>query len=211
MKSINKSNEVNNILSIKKNDNIVLIDKNNRYDILSSYYFNDYINQKKLKRFIKHIESRFRSSLEYKKYLGFLINDQNIKSCSIFGNIDEESATLEFHHYPFTLYDIVEIIINKYIMTNTKFNSFIILQELINIHYNNEVGLVRLCKTAHELVHDGSIFISIDSVFGKVNEFINNYYNYIPEDLIKKYNDIIEMDKKGKDDKKILRIEKSVD
>lgn len=211
MKTINKSNDFNNISSIKKNNNIVLINKNNRYDILSSYYFNDYMNQKKLKRFIKHVESRFRSSIEYKKYLGFLINDQNIKSCSIFGNIDDDSATLEFHHYPFTLYDIVEIIVNKYILTETKFNSFIILEDLIDLHYNNEVGLVRLCKTAHELVHDGSIFISLNSVFGKVNEFINNYYDYIPEDLMKKYNEIIEIDEKGRDDKKILRIEKSVD
>ena len=68
-----------------------------------------------------------------------------------------------------------------------------VIDEVLKLHQKNQVGLVKLCKTAHELCHDGKIFIKLESIFGKVNEFIEDYKEYIPEDIIENYNKLIDM------------------
>ena len=193
MKTINKNISLGNIKSMNKSDNnIILINKNNE-NIVDELYFHDENNIKMIQRYIKKIEKDIRKSDEYSKYIGYLNNEIGIDRCSIKGNIKGSDATLEFHHYPFTLYDIVEIVMNKYIIENKKFTTFTITEEIMKLHYDNKIGLVKLSKTMHELVHSGEIFIPLDSIFGNVNEFINDYYNYIFPDLIEKYNQLIEL------------------
>ena len=195
-KKINKPNETNNILSMKKEEDVVLAIKGDSRNVIGSFYFDDFSNTKSIKKFIKNIESQIRGSKEYKEYIWHLDNEIGINRCSVFGNIsNEDEVSLEFHHYPFTLYDIVEIVINDMVKRNEKFSSFDIINEVLDLHRRNEVGLVKLCKTAHELVHDGQIFIKLESVFGKVSKFIETYNqtNSIPEELIDKYNNLIDM------------------
>ena len=206
MEKIKKPNEINNIISLKKNDNIVLASKENRNNVLESYYFTDFMNSKRIKRFIKSVESRIRKSDEYKHYLYYLNEEQQLTHCSILGNIKNCDATLEFHHYPFTLYDICEIVINKHILEKTNFNSFTIVKEVLDLHFDNVIGLVKLSKTIHELVHNGNLFIKLESVFGDVNEFINTFYNYIPLETIEKYNEIVKMNSLEGIDESIIEV-----
>lgn len=200
MGSLKQPNKVNNIVSLKTKDNINLSEETKPDQIISSYYFNDFLNTKQLKRFIKNVESKFRKCDEYTNYLGILNSHQNINRCSVFGNIENGDASLEFHHYPFTLYDIVEIVINYYYENKIPFNSFIIIQEILKLHYENIIGLVKLSLTVHELVHSGKLFIKFDSIFGNVNEFVNRYYDYIPSDLKDKYNSLCELNNKENDE-----------
>lgn len=195
MKTINKPNEVNNLISLNKNDNIVIARKDNSKNIIGSFYFTQWTDMKETKNFIKNIERQIRSSKEYKYYIGHLNNEIGIHSCSVFGNIsdDVEGITLEYHHYPFTLYDIVEICMNKFIMNNVDFTSFDIVKEVLKLHENNKVGLVKLSKTAHDLVHAGKIYINLKSIFGDVQSFVNEYLDYIPDDIKENYNKLIDM------------------
>lgn len=204
MEKIKKPNEVNNIISLKRDDNIVLVDKNNRGNVLESYYFNDFMNSKRIKKFIKSCESKIRKSDEYKYYLAYLNNEQNLDRCSVLGNIQNGEATLEFHHYPFTLYDICEIVINKHIIKKDKFTSFSIVDEVLQLHFKNVIGLVKLSKTIHELVHTGQLFIKLESIFGDVNSFIDMYYDWIPIEIIEKYNELIKMNKLDNIDESII-------
>lgn len=196
MKKISKPNELNNIISLNKSGNIYLANKNNSRNLLNSFYFEDFSSPKIVKNFIKNVEKQVRTSNEYKSYIGHLNKEIGLCHCSVFGNItDEDEVTLEYHHYPFTLYDIVEVVINDKVNRNIKFSTFDITNEVLNLHKNNQVGLVKLCKTAHELVHDEKIFIKLSSIFGKVDEFINIYLqsDSISDDLIEKYNKLIDM------------------
>lgn len=194
MKKINKPNEVNNIISMKKDDNVVLSVKGDSKNIIESFYFTEFSDTKAIKSFIKKIESQIRKSNEYKDYIFHLDKEIGINQCAVFGNIsDSDEVTLEFHHYPFTLYDIVEICVNNRILNDEKFCSMDIINEVLKLHEKNEVGLVKLCKTAHELIHDGKIFVKLESIFGKVNEFIEDYKQAIPDDLIENYNKLIDM------------------
>jgi len=207
MKQINKPNEVNNIISLNKEDNVVIARKGDSKNIIGSFYFTQWSEAKEVKAFIKNVEKQIRMSKEYKHYLGHLNNEIGLHSCSVFGNLsdDIDGLTLEYHHYPFTLYDIVEICMNKRILNNEKFTSMDIIDEVLMLHQLNEVGLVKLSKTAHELVHAGKIFIKLESVFGDVNKFIKKYKDYIPDETLENYNNLIDMND-NKFDESIIKI-----
>jgi len=207
MKQITKPNDTNNITSLNRNNNIVMTPKEDRNNVLGSFYFSQWIEPKEIKSFIKNIERQIRTSKEYKTYIGHLNNEIGIHSCAIYGNLtdDIEGLTLEYHHYPFTLYDITEIVVNKKIMNDEKFTTLDIIDEVLKLHEKNRVGLVKLCKTAHELVHAGAVFVKIESIFGDVQSFVQEYINYFPDEIVENYNKLIEMNKHGYDEK-ILEI-----
>ena len=76
------------------------------------------------------------------------------------GNISTLDTDLEFHHYPFTLYDICEIVVMKGAADQKYESSFSAAKKIMDLHYKNIIGLVPLTKTNHELAHDGKIFLS---------------------------------------------------
>lgn len=197
-----KTVEVNNIKTINKDDNIVLINKNNRNRI-SSYYFEN-TGYKEANQFIKATEKIIRSSDQYSKYISYLSTNQGLINDVLYGNITSEDATLEFHHYPFTLYDIVEIVLNHNINLNKKINTFIIAEEVLDLHFRNLIGVARLSKTAHQMVHAGKIFVPLHSVFGNVNKFVDIYRDGMFNDQIEKFNEIIKFDQKDDYDNSLI-------
>ena len=148
---------------------------------------------KDTKRFIKNVERLVRTSPSYKLYIAYL-SDQGLVNDVVYSKITSEKATLEFHHYPFTLYDIVEIIVNYHLKHKEKFTSLSIAEEVIQCHFDNLIGLARLSKTSHQLTHAGKLFVPLDSVFGNVNEFVSKYYDGFFPDQIDTYNNLIKMD-----------------
>ena len=104
---------------------------------------------------------------------------------------------MEFHHYPFTLYDIVTIVMNSHVINKTPFTSFSIAKEVMQLHYRNIIGLVPLTKTTHELAHEGEIFLSTKQVFGNYKQFISEYGNAIPAELMLTLKDIEDKTKQG--------------
>ena len=68
------------------------------------------MKKKAYKKFIGNIERLIRSSREYKKYIELLrTNLSALNLDNILSNITNADAELEFHHYPFTLYDVVDV------------------------------------------------------------------------------------------------------
>ena len=125
------------------------------------YYYSDFYDEKGTKKFIKNIESLIRTSREYKNYIEQLrTNFPHLNSDVILGNISTLDADLEFHHYPFSLYDIVEVIVMKGAATGKLESSFSAAKKVMDLHYKNVIGLVPLIETNHELVHAGKLFIS---------------------------------------------------
>lgn len=207
-KKANKSNKAGNISSISHNNNIFLANKKNAEDILACFYFEDFSNEKSVKAFIKNVEKQIRSSEEYSAYIGHLNCEIGIDRCQVFGNItNEDEIDLEFHHYPFTLYDICEIVVISKSLENEKFTSMDIVEEVLRLHSLNQVGLVKLCETAHQLTHDGKIFIPLDCIFGRVEDFIDTYksINAIPNEMIEKFNKLVDMNEIEFDDS-ILKV-----
>jgi len=152
-----------------------------------NYKFYEYDDEKKLKKYIKGIESVVRSSVEYRSYIKYLKEEQDLTACKFLTNVDGKNiknVAIEFHHYPFNLYEIVNTVLKK----QTDFYShptttFSVANEVMRIHYENMVGLVPLTKTVHELAHNGEIFINLNLVYGNVKKFIEDYFEYIDQEL----------------------------
>ena len=192
MRKIEKNSTIGNIESLDKSGNVVLINKKTR-SVIDEFYYQP-ADEKDVKKFIKRVEKLVRASKEYSNYIYFLSSEMNLTRDSLMGNITSDSTSLEFHHYPFTLYDITEVVVNKRISKKEKMTSISVAEEVLQLHYRNQVGVARLSKTNHKLAHSGRIFVPLSSVFGKVNEFINEYYDYIFDDQLEKYNAIVDID-----------------
>jgi hypothetical protein len=152
-------------------------------------------------KFIKYIEGIVRSSLEYKQFIAYLKQELNFINCSLFSNITSENKkdkiTIEFHHYPFTLYEIVDLVITKQQKECNQFtfNSFLLADEVMRLHYLGIIGLVPLSKTMHELAHSGKVFISLNQVFGKLESFLFKFEEYLNENQKDKLLTIINFSK----------------
>ncbi|AMS01326.1 hypothetical protein AR9_g242 [Bacillus phage AR9] len=173
---------------VPKMNNPSLINEDESYEVVidsiddRADFFNFEItsNEKERLKFIKRIEKIIRRSFEYKTYIGFLKNELDLTKCTFLPMVDTKEIKkvgLEFHHYPFTLFDIVSIVLDEHILVNgeKRINPFDIAEEVMELHYQNYIGLVPLTKTVHELVHSGKIFVNLNYVFGNYTKFINKY------------------------------------
>ena len=144
------------------------------------------MNDKDKIKFIKMVEKIVRSSTEYKQYIQFLKQEIDMTKCTFFNNVNNKnnsSVSIEIHHEPFTLFDIVSIVVEKYIDLNLDMNPLMVAEEVMELHYKNFVGLIPLSITVHQLVHDGKILIPLQNVYGNYIAFLEEYDAYITEGL----------------------------
>lgn len=137
-------------------------------------------------KLIKTIERIVRSSPEYKEYIAFLRKEIDMTRCSFFSNINNNEGrkvSLEIHHEPFTLFDITQTVVEKWIGENGVVNPLLAAEEIMKIHYQGRVGLIPLSVTVHELVHEGKLFIPLQNVYGDFIAFLEEYDKYISDDL----------------------------
>ena len=172
------------------NDNMTM--RSSKSIFCESFYFIDVYDENNVKKFIKSTERLIRKSREYNNYIMQLRTNVNaLNYDSIMSNIALADTDLELHHYPLTLYDIVETVMNYHIIKQDKITSFSIAKEVMDCHFQNIIGLVSLCETNHELAHLSSIFINKKQIFGNYEEFLKRYETGLTVDCkekIKKLN-----------------------
>lgn len=151
-------------------------------------------------RFIKSVESLIRQSQEYKDYIFLVRRVEDLNFCMFLSNIrtdEDDDITLEMHHYPLTLFDIVETVMNHKLNNNEKVSSFDLAHLVMKEHFQGNIGLVPLTKTMHTLTHAGNLEISLKQVYGKYWRFVSKYKDGIDKNIMDKLNVLME---KSKDD-----------
>lgn len=130
---------------------------------------------------IKQITRFIRSSYEYREYIKFLKESQGQGRCAFLGVVEyeSESAGLDIHHCPFTIFDVIDIVMREMASRHGTLRVFEIAEQVMVEHQNNRIGLVPLSKTCHQLVHDGQLFIPLSFVFGDYEAFIADYKSFI--------------------------------
>ncbi|MGL5749029.1 MAG: hypothetical protein ACRCXT_00765 [Paraclostridium sp.] len=145
-------------------------------------------NDKDKIKFIKLCERFVRSSFEYSELRDFLLKEMDMTQCAYLEGItvvDNRRMKVEIHHSPFTLYDITEIVINKHnVEYEGSLDLFKICEEVLEVHFRGLVGLIPLSETVHELVHNGVVFVPVNYVYGRINDFVNEYQLYIPNETL---------------------------
>ena len=148
-----------------------------------------YNTPKDREKFIKTCEIVIRKSNEYKDYIKFLKENLNMNECAILSNIKSGNGKryrIEIHHEPFTLFDIVETVINRRLENGESIGALKVADEVMDLHYSGMVGLIPLTTTMHELVHNGRIFIPLQFIYHKYDEFFKEYEPYMNSALVEK-------------------------
>ena len=163
--------------------------------------YNVIINIEKDKdKFIKRCEKVIRSSQEYRDYIAFLREHVDMDHCAFFQNVSSKESNrikIEIHHEPFTLYDYVAVVVDKYRSEGLQLNDLSIADEVMELHYNNKVGLIPLSKTIHKMVHNSNkLVIPLNMVYGDYASFLSSKeYESYTEDLYDKLETKINMTK----------------
>ena len=150
-------------------------------------YYVPMSNDKDIHKFVDRCEKVIRASKEYRDYIAFLKENVGLDSCIFFQKVTQNKnakqrgkISLELHHEPFTLYDIVKVVVTKYKEEGLPMNDLLIADEVLDLHYSNKVGLVPLSKTAHEMVHNSTkLFVPLNMVYGNYSSFLEEYELYL--------------------------------
>lgn len=175
-----------------KNSEVMLINE------IPEYTTEDYdlFNEKDFKKYIDDIERLVRSSKEYRDYIQYLRNYMDMNASAFLANVNNIETTkikIEIHHTPFTLFDITLTVFNKRSRLQEQLDIEMVAKEVAYLHYFLYVGLIPLSKTEHKLVHTQSLFIPLNLVLGKFEQFIEMYRQDIPEDAMARYNTYVDM------------------
>lgn len=184
-------------------DQIIITDTRAKNEInlgnIPDFDYETYIgiddDEKEYKKYIADIEKEVRGSFEYKVYIQYLRNYMDMHQCAFIATVsnrDTNAIKIELHHYPFTLYDICEIVYRKRVYYKESIDVEMVAKEVTILHYKLMVGLISLSVTVHKLVHNGKIFIPIDRVIGRYDLFMDYYDPFITVE----HKDIIERMKK---------------
>lgn len=171
----------------KNNYRVQKIGKLEPYEYVLTFKTN-----KEKDRIIKRIERQIRMSIEYRDYIKFLKDYVNMNACAFFKNVSNDGAEnkrikIEVHHEPFTLRDYVEVVLNKYIDLGMPLNELYIADEVMQIHYENQVGLIPLSRTMHQVMHKSNkIKIPLYMLYGDYMAFMRGYEDYLTDEMIEK-------------------------
>ena len=160
----------------KENDNIevMVIDNPGEYEYQESYETD---TQKEA--IVKQAEALCRASMEYSDYIAYLRSNVGMDACAFFNNISKANSKkirIEVHHAPLTLFDIIKLVLDRAIRTGDEINPMLLAEEATRIHYMNQVGLIPLSKTLHEVVHNSDkLVIPMYMVYGDFRAFLENF------------------------------------
>lgn len=149
------------------------------------------------RNFIKNCINRFRRSKYYKTYKSYLMS-LGLDRCQVMGNItadDVGDRGIELHHNIINLFDIALMICEHLLNTVGIVSTYDIVQILIFEHFNNNVPIVFLSETAHQLyTNDPQAYIPPNMTFGKWWVLLEKYKYGVTLDIaykvvnyIKKY------------------------
>jgi hypothetical protein len=138
---------------------------------------------------IMYIEKQIRNSYEYRAYIQYMKEELDLTKCAILPSIDIKTTpvSLEFHHFPLTLFDITSAVGKSMISeSESSISTLDISEQVMREHFENNIGLVPLTKTIHEMAHNGSIAIPFDKINGNYEKFIEKYSQNIEPDFLER-------------------------
>lgn len=138
------------------------------------------------KRFLSNAIQRFRRSKTYTNYKHY-IYEIGLDKCQLLGNIDSEMATIEMHHNFLNVFDIALLITEHLLKTMGEVTTFDVVQELKNAHKANEIPIVMLSKTAHQIYHNGEgVVLPARMCFGYWFDLLEKYNKGITLNIAQK-------------------------
>jgi len=120
----------------------------------SVFWFDyDLTNERQFVKAVKHLQKMIRGSMTYNVWQKR--SKIGVEFCPVCGE-SREYVKLESHHYPATLFDIVNDKVQMYIDFDTldEKTDFDISQEIMDDHMMKKVEYIVLCEHCHKKYHD---------------------------------------------------------
>jgi len=140
------------------------------------WYNYDLSNEKQWVRCIKHIQKLVRGSMSYDVWQKR--SKWGVQECPIC-KLDKDLVKMESHHYPKTLFDVVDEYLQMLVEMNEidKKTDFDVCQEIMDMHFEKKVNYVVLCEYCHKKYHDDvpEVLDVIDEVWRKQKEEREKY------------------------------------
>ena len=164
----------------------ILVGKQNDLDEITyiSFRISEFESEKDYKRFVSAVKRMVRSSLEYKRWLNFLRDNLNLTVSPFTLETLEETNSIEIHHHPITLEELIEIVVFNKLEEGKSFSTFDIAREVLELHYKMQVGVIPLTETEHAKYHEGNLLIPIEFVSGNWQAILDKYK--IPDDIYRR-------------------------
>lgn len=145
-------------------------------------------NHRARDKYIKQIESLIRKSTEYRELVEFIKKKMNRSACYVnpaISNTNGKKYSIELHHEPLTLYDLVDIELVRREMEMCTLDKWEVAETVMELHYMGLVGLFPLSKTQHELIHNGKVFIPLQHVYEDFYGYYTKYAEVIESEYCK--------------------------
>lgn len=129
-------------------------------------------------KLIKNCEAKIRGSEEYRDYVSEVKNVMDMKRCAVLPKIvngNGKRYSIELHHEPFTLYDIVDLEILRREESGESLATLDIADYVTSLHYDGIVGLIPLSKTQHELIDSYKVFIPLQHIYQDYHKLYEMY------------------------------------
>jgi len=126
---------------------------------------------------IPYIERLVRSSDYYDIWRAWNKSHEEANT-DIIENLDISElkrTKIELHHFPLTLFDIVQYIGRKLLDDKEKTNPFEIAKLVLEEHLLGNIGYVPLLITHHQKYHDGILDLDMNKIKGNYKEFERKY------------------------------------
>jgi hypothetical protein len=147
------------------------------------------------KKLYMYLKRMCRNSFEYKEYIRHFKEVLKYTRCKVFNiDITEVPVSLEIHHTPFSLETIVVAVTAKmFEERGVPLDPKDIAEEVMRLHYDGKIGLIPLTSTIHEAVHSNAVHIKSSDIYGNYQAFFEEYEEYLSEDAIQHYNNVISL------------------
>jgi hypothetical protein len=156
----------------------------------------DFDNPKELRRAMNEYKKTVRGSFEYKtRLIPFLKVHRGMNKSMFFKGIEDvadKKFSIEIHHTPFTLEDIVYAVARKRQEMGESLDALEVAHEVMYLHFTGQVGLVPLDKTTHSLIHSENapeVFVPLQFIDDPwdFHAFYKEYKKWIPDSTRENY------------------------
>lgn len=138
----------------------------------------------------KYMTNAVRRVMEFKDFMYGMKHKMKLNNCTLYKNYSiDKGFHVELHHAPLTLFNITEAICNKQYDENKDengengwINEWRVKEEVIQVHYRFNVGVIPLNPTAHSLADSGVMKLHPDWISGDWRSFVKEYDKYISDD-----------------------------
>lgn len=177
-------NEIPNITSINDNGyNPTLVSSSAIYCLPFYQTKESLMDVEVYRNFLNNAIARFRHGRAYTHYKGYLY-DLGMDHCQIHSALSADMVDLEMHHMILTIFDIAMMITEHVINTTGYISTFDLVYLLKQEHKNNNIPLVMLSKTPHQVYHNEPMFfIHPDMCIGNWKVLLDKYKYGITQNI----------------------------